>query len=33
VPEFDDSGFREGDYGDEVGTYYGPGGAGYRAAP
>ena len=33
APEFDESRFRESDYRDEVGTYYGPGGAGYRNAP
>ena len=30
APEFDESRYRETDYRDEVGTYYGPGGAGYR---
>jgi PRC-barrel domain len=32
APEFDESRFRESNYRDEVGTYYGPGGGGYRAA-
>ena len=32
-PEFDESNFRESTYRDEVGTYYGPGGGGYRDAP
>jgi hypothetical protein len=30
APEFDESRSREGNYRDEVGTYYGPGGPGYR---
>ena len=30
APEFDESRFSESNYRDEVGTYYGPGGAGYR---
>ena len=30
APEFDESSYREGDYRDRVGSYYGPGGAGYR---
>jgi hypothetical protein len=29
-PEFDESRYRDDTYRDEVGTYYGPGGAGYR---
>ena len=33
APEFDESNYREGDYRNEVGTYYGPGGPGYRDAP
>ena len=33
APEFDESRFSESNYRDEVGTYYGPGGAGYREAP
>ena len=32
APELDESRFREGDYRDEIGTYYGPGGPGYRDA-
>ena len=30
APEFDESRYRDTTYRDEVGTYYGPGGAGYR---
>ena len=30
APEFDESTYREDTYRDEIGTYYGPGGAGYR---
>ncbi len=30
APEFDESSYRDTTYRDEVGTYYGPGGAGYR---
>ena len=33
APELDDSRYREGDYRNEVGSYDGPGGAGYRDAP
>ena len=33
APEFDESNFRESNYRNEVGTYYGPGGAGYRDLP
>jgi hypothetical protein len=33
APELDESSFREEDYRNEVGTYYGPGGPGYRDAP
>jgi hypothetical protein len=33
APELDETRFRESSYRDEVGTYYGPGGAGYRDAP
>ena len=33
APEFDESRYRESDYRTEVGTYYGPGGAGYRETP
>ncbi len=33
APEFDESRYRESDYRNEVGTYYGPGGAGYRETP
>ena len=32
-PEFDESRYSDSNYRDEVGTYYGPGGAGYRDAP
>jgi hypothetical protein len=30
APEFDESRYRDTTYRDEVGTYYGPGGPGYR---
>ncbi|HET9324810.1 MAG TPA: PRC-barrel domain-containing protein [Gaiellaceae bacterium] len=30
APEFDESRYQELDYRNEIGTYYGPGGAGYR---
>lgn len=30
APEFDESRYRETGYRDEIGTYYGPGGPGYR---
>jgi hypothetical protein len=33
APEFDESRYQESDYRNEVGTYYGPGGAGYRDMP
>jgi hypothetical protein len=33
APEFDESRFDESDYRSDLGTYYGPGGAGYRDAP
>jgi len=33
APELDESRFRESNYRNEIGTYYGPGGAGYRNAP
>jgi hypothetical protein len=33
APEFDESQSRDANYRNEVGTYYGPGGAGYREAP
>ena len=33
APEFDESRYQESDYRNEVGTYYGPGGAGYRDTP
>jgi hypothetical protein len=33
APEFDETRLREGDYRNEVGTYYGPGGAGHRDTP
>jgi hypothetical protein len=33
APELDESRFRESSDRDEIGTYYGPGGAGYRDAP
>ena len=33
APEFDESQSRDTNYRNEVGTYYGPGGAGYREAP
>jgi hypothetical protein len=33
APEFDESRYQESDYRSEVGTYYGPGGAGYRDNP
>ena len=32
APEFDDTRYRDGDYRNEVGSYYGPGGPGYRDA-
>ena len=31
APEFDADSYREDDYRDRVGSYYGPGGTGYRA--
>ncbi len=33
APEFDESRYTESDYRDEIGTYYGPGGVGYRDYP
>jgi hypothetical protein len=33
APEFDEARLPEGDYRNEVGTYYGPGGAGHRDTP
>jgi hypothetical protein len=33
APEFDELQSRDANYRNEVGTYYGPGGAGYREAP
>ena len=33
APELDESRFRESNYRNEVGTYYGPGGRGHRDAP
>ena len=33
APEFDESSYRDMQYRDEVGTYYGPGGPGYRDVP
>ena len=33
APEFDEARLGEGDYRNEVGTYYGPGGSGHRDAP
>ncbi|HEX7255545.1 MAG TPA: PRC-barrel domain-containing protein [Gaiellaceae bacterium] len=32
-PEFDESSYSDMQYRDELGTYYGPGGAGYREGP
>jgi hypothetical protein len=33
APEFDETRYQESDYRNEVGSYYGPGGAGYRDMP
>jgi hypothetical protein len=33
APEFDDSRYRDEQYRDELGGYYGPGGSGYRDVP
>jgi hypothetical protein len=33
APEFDESRYQESDYRNEVGSYYGPGGAGHRDMP
>jgi hypothetical protein len=33
APELDESRIRDSEHRDEVGTYYGPGGTGYRDAP
>jgi hypothetical protein len=33
APEFDESRVGDSNYRDDIGTYYGPGGAGYRETP